>query len=195
MKKIITAFVFILGVLQLQAQNYDSYYLKKAYAALEEEKADVAQSAYNVYKKMTDKTDPDFELLLSDLQNKDQQKDDWKSECTIISVNETLSIVIQPFTIKNNVTLEKANATARASRLGNHTDWRLPTYEEILLILPNLDLSTNAYTWAWFQPEKFENVERNVININTFELGRMSNSENLKELCLIVRTFNPQKEQ
>ena len=73
MKKLLLLFSTLFIAFNLSAQNYDSY-LQKAYFALEEGKIEVAQSFYNVYKKMTEKTDLDFETLI-----KDADVNAWKS--------------------------------------------------------------------------------------------------------------------
>ena len=62
MKKILLLFSTLLFTFNLSAQDYDNY-LQSAYTALEEGKIEVAQSSYNIYKKMTGKTDSDFEIL------------------------------------------------------------------------------------------------------------------------------------
>lgn len=66
MKKILLLLGTLLCTFNLSAQNYD-FYLQKAYEALEVNKIDVAKASYNVYKKVTGKSDTDFERCLLNL--------------------------------------------------------------------------------------------------------------------------------
>ena len=192
MKKLLLITLLIgLYSIQLHAQDYNSY-LNKAYAALEEGKADVAQANYNVYVKMTDKTDPDFELLLKDLKESGVNNEDWKSKCTIIPINETKSIAVQPLEQTNiKVTRDAAISIAMASRLGNYTDWRLPTLNEIKIIIPNIEIS-NSVGGFWFQREKDTNNNyHNFIWYPSYTLGDRLNDWSILGACIIIRTFNP----
>ena len=56
----------LLCTFNLSAQNYD-FYLQKAYEALAANKIDVAKASYSVYKKVTGKSDTDFERCLLNL--------------------------------------------------------------------------------------------------------------------------------
>ena len=66
MKKILLLLGTLLCTFNLSAQNYD-FYLQKAYEALEVNKIDVAKASDNVYKKVTGKSDTDFERCLLNL--------------------------------------------------------------------------------------------------------------------------------
>lgn len=66
MKKILLLLGTLLCTFNLSAQNYD-FYLQKAYEALAVNKIDVAKASYNVYKKVTGKSDTDFERCLLNL--------------------------------------------------------------------------------------------------------------------------------
>lgn len=135
MKKFLLLLGMIFCAFNLSAQNYDSY-LQSAYTALVEGKIEVAQSSYNIYKKMTGKTDLDFETLI-----KDADVNAWKSSCHIIIVNDTLSLAVQKIAPNQTaVTYQVATIKAKASRLGNFTDWRLPKTSELEIILPNITI-------------------------------------------------------
>lgn len=145
MKKILLLFSTLLFAFNLSAQNYDSdYYLRQAYSALEEGKIEVAQSSYNIYTKMTGRTDLDFETLL-----KDADINAWKKSCYIIKVNDTLSLAVQRIDKHQiPVSYHVAKVKAQASRLGNFTDWRLPDKSELYIILPNISFHENeVYYW------------------------------------------------
>lgn len=66
MKKFLLLLGTLLCAFNLSAQNYD-FYLQKAYEALAVNKIDVAKASYNVYKKVTGKSDTDFERCLLNL--------------------------------------------------------------------------------------------------------------------------------
>lgn len=205
MKKLLLLFSTLFIAFNLSAQNYDSY-LQKAYSALEEGKIEVAQSFYNVYKKMTEKTDLDFETLI-----KDADVNAWKRSCYIIKVNDTLSLAVQHVDKQQiPVSYHIAEVKAKASRLGNFTDWRLPSNSELKIILPNLD-SGDVQSYYWTGKKKADFLIRvthvettsyeavNNVSYETIETyyeckkdGIMSESRGNKSIChkyIIVRTF------
>lgn len=143
MKKILLLFSTLLCALNLSAQNYDSY-LQRAYTALEEGKIEVAQSSYNIYKKMTGKTDVDFETLL-----KDKSENDWKKSCYIIDLGNGYCLAVQKVDESNTIYLNPIEAENRckSSRLGGFSDWRLPGKNELSVILAN-NLYPDGYYWA-----------------------------------------------
>lgn len=144
MKKILLLLGVLLFTLNLSAQNYDSY-LQKAYSALEKGRIEIAQSSYNVYKKMTGKSDLDFETLI-----KKADINAWKESCLIIKVNDTLSLAVQHIDKQQiPVSYHVAEVKAESSRLGNFTDWRLPSESELKIILPNIDSDeVQSYYWS-----------------------------------------------
>ena len=129
-------FLLLLGTLfcafNLSAQNYDSY-LQKAYSALEEGNVEAAQAYYSIYKKTTEKTDTDFEIILKDAESKDAKKNDWKNNCFIVDMGNGYYIA----GLKDLKCLDYKDAvqTCKSCRYGGFTDWRLPTKEEILMLL------------------------------------------------------------
>lgn len=143
MKKFLLLLGTLLCTINLSAQNYDSY-LQKAYSALEEGKIEVAQSFYNVYKKMTEKTDLDFETLIKDAESKDAKKNDWKNNCFIVDMGNGYCIA----GLKDLKYLDYKDAVqyCKSCRYGGFTDWRLPTKKEILMLLNYIPW--NKELWA-----------------------------------------------
>lgn len=144
MKKILLLFSTILFAFNLSAQNYDSY-LQRAYTALEEGKIEVAQSSYNIYKKMTDRTDLDFETLL-----KDKIDNDWTKSCYIIDLGDGYCLAVQIKSI-GKLDYEDANAFCESNRFGGYNDWRLPTKNELLTyfsVIINTANTKNDYYWT-----------------------------------------------
>lgn len=145
MKKILLLFGILLFAFNLSAQNYDSY-LQKAYSALEEGKIEVAQSFYNVYKKMTEKTDLDFETLI-----KDADVNAWKSSCYIIDYGNGKYIAVQKIDSSQvKLSYEAAMNRCKSSRLGGFNDWRLPTLDELHTVLSTINLPIKGFYWTAF---------------------------------------------
>lgn len=144
MKKILLLFSTLLFTFNLSAQDYDNY-LQSAYTALEEGKIEVAQSSYNIYKKMTGKTDSDFEILL-----KDKKDNDWQESCYILDLGNGYYLAAQkvdeskPIIYLNPI---EAENRCESSRLGGFSDWRLPGKDELSVILAN-HLYPDGYYWS-----------------------------------------------
>lgn len=143
MKRFLLLYSTLFFAFNLSAQNYDSY-LQRAYTALEEGKIEVAQSSYNIYKKMTGRTDLDFETLL-----KDKSENDWKKSCYIIDLGNGYYLAVQKVDESNPIYLNPIEAENRckSSRLGGFSDWRLPGKDELSVILAN-NLYPDGYYWA-----------------------------------------------
>ena len=145
MKKILLLFSTLLFAFNLSAQNYD-YYLQKAYSALEEGKIEVAQSSYNIYKKMTGKTDLDFETLI-----KDADVNAWKSSCHIIDCGNGKYLAVQKIDSSQvKLSYEAAMNRCKSSRLGGFNDWRLPTSDELSIVVSTITLPLNGFYWTSF---------------------------------------------
>lgn len=130
MKKILLLFSTLLFAINLSAQNYDNY-LQKAYSALEEGKIEVAQSSYNIYKKMTGRTDLDFETLI-----KDAVKNDWSKLCYIVDLGNGEYLVAQK-KVNCGLYFKDAKVYCQSSRLGGFVDWRLPSDDEAAILFAN----------------------------------------------------------
>lgn len=158
MKKMLLLLGTLLFAFNLSAQNYDSY-LQKAYSALEEGEIEIAQSSYNVYKKMTGKTDLDFETLI-----KDADVNAWKSSCHIIDCGDGYYLAVQKIdSLQVKLSFEAAKNRCKSSRLGGFNDWRLPTYYELSIVVSNITLPLNGFYWANYhiQTVKFNNPSYN----------------------------------
>lgn len=132
MKKILLLLGMTLLGHIVYSQNYDSY-LQKAYSALEEGNVEAAQAYYNVYKKITEKTDTDFEVILKDAESKDAKKNDWKNNCFIVDMGN--GYYIAGLKDCKHLVYKDAVQNCKSCRYGGFTDWRLPTKEEILMLL------------------------------------------------------------
>ena len=128
----------------LSAQNYDSY-LQRAYTALEEGKIEVAQSSYNIYTKMTGRTDLDFETLL-----KDKIDNDWAKSCYIIDLGDGYCLAAQ-IPSSSPVTFEAAKNRSESSRLGGFKDWRLPSEEELNILYVSGKFTFSGYLWISYK--------------------------------------------
>lgn len=145
MKKLLLLFCTLLCTFNLSAQNYENY-LQKAYSALEEGKIEVAQSSYNIYKKMTGKTDLDFETLI-----KDADVNAWKKLCYIIDCGNGKYLAVQKTdSLQTKLTYEAAMNRCKSSRIGGFNDWRLPTADELHTILATIDLPIKGFYWTAF---------------------------------------------
>lgn len=146
MKKFLLLLGTLLCAFNLSAQNYDGY-LQRAYSALNEGKIEVAQSSYNVYKKLTGKTDSDFEILL-----KDKIDNDWTKSCHIIDLGNGEYLAVQKvdsYALK----YDNAQQVCEANRLGGFTDWRLPSVEECITYFSQLK-HTRISTTFWTRDKK-----------------------------------------
>lgn len=152
MKQILLLLSVLLFTLNLSAQNYDEL-LQKAYSALGEGKIEVAQSSYNIYKKMTKKTDVDFEILL-----KDKIDNDWQKSCYIVDLGDGYCLAAQ-IPSSSPVTFEAAKNRSEASRLGGFKDWRLPSEEELNILYASGKFTFSGYLWIFYE------------RIYTFKLG------------------------
>lgn len=155
MKKFLLLLGMIFCAFNLSAQNYDSY-LQKAYSALEEGKIEVAQSFYNVYKKMTEKTDLDFETLI-----KDADVNAWKSSCYIIDCGNGKYIAVQKIDSSQvKLSYEAAMNRCKSSRLGGFNDWRLPTSDELSIVVSTITLPLNSFYWTSYHKFSEEGDKR-----------------------------------
>ena len=94
---------------------------------------------YSVYKELTNKVDENFESLLSN--------GEWINKCYIIYLSDSTAIAVQkPDTLKS-VTYNVAEINAEASRVGDFFDWRLPSEDEMQLILANITSLSNNNFW------------------------------------------------
>ena len=120
------------------ADNYDSY-LQKAYEQLGQGDSVSAKRYYVVWQKLTQSQDIEFETLLKEMQNASQAMNKWLDDCYIVVIDKDYSLAIQKKSISNKyLKWSDARQTALSSRLGDFVDWRLPSYEEMCIIMQNL---------------------------------------------------------
>lgn len=120
------------------ADNYDSY-LQKAYEQLGQGDSVSAKRYYVVWQKLTQSQDIEFETLLKEMQNASQTMNKWLDDCYIVVIDKDYSLAIQKKSISNKyLKWSDARQAALSSRLGDFVDWRLPSYEEMCIIMQNL---------------------------------------------------------
>lgn len=141
MKRIlVTIFLLVISLVYTVAQNYDLY-LKKAFEHLEKGNKENAERSYRVYQSMTGKSNSDFEARLENF-----EIDDWKKDCYIIAFNDSISLAVQKIDPnQSKVIYSTAKKIAKASRVGNFFDWRLPYIEELQIIIPNIPKDALVY--------------------------------------------------
>lgn len=155
MKKILFLLCMTLLGHIVYSQNSESY-LQKAYSALEEGNVEAAQAYYNVYKKITEKTDTDFEVIL-----KDADVNAWKSSCYIIDCGNGEYIAVQKIDSSQvELSYEAAMNRCKSSRLGGFNDWRLPTYDELSIVVSNITLPLNSFYWTSYHKFSEEGDKR-----------------------------------
>lgn len=130
--------VAFVATIVMQAQD-NTNYLAKAFELLLEGNIESAEKHYIVHKKLTGQTDNDFEALLQEKKEKGTQHI-WEEYCFMISSSDSI-LAVQKVSISNQTfSWSEANRIATSSRLGEYSDWRLPTEEELSIILCNLSL-------------------------------------------------------
>lgn len=137
MKKILLlVFSILIMSSTIQAQETTNY-LAKAFELLLEGNIESAEKHYIVYKKTTGQTDAEFEAML---ENEKSTTTSWKDKCYIVDFNNKYALAIQKKSISYKTeTWYDAQRKAKDSRIGGFMDWRLPTIEELSVILANTD--------------------------------------------------------
>lgn len=147
MKSISTIFaILIFSIVSVSAQNYDEY-LQTAYKHLQQGNIEMAQKAYSIYCNLSESRDIAFEQKIEE----SRLQKDWKSKCLIIPLDETIMIAVQKIPAEQlPVSLSTAAQYAKLSTLGDFSDWRLPTKDELSKIIssiPNKELfSSNVFS-------------------------------------------------
>ena len=142
--------VAFVATIVMQAQD-NTNYLTKAFELLLEGNVESAEKHYIVHKKLTGQTDTDFEAMLEGAKGKSSES--WKDECYIVPVNSEYMLAVQKASITDGIRLEydEACKAAEASRLGDFTDWRVPTEQEMSILVANLSSvfkRTSGYFWT-----------------------------------------------
>ena len=140
MKKFLSILlVALIATAVIQAQEATNY-LTKAFELLLKGNIESAEKHYIVHKKITGQTDAEFEAML---ENEKSTTTSWKDECYIVDFNNEYALAIQKKSISEKTdTWYDAQRKAKDSRIGGFMDWRLPTIEELSVILANTDKIT-----------------------------------------------------
>ena len=156
MKKILLLLGTLLCAINLSAQNSENY-LQKAYSALEEGNVKAAQAYYSLYKRTTEETDTDFEVILKDAESKDA----WKSSCYIIDCGNGEYIAVQKIDSSQvKLSYEAAMNRCKSSRLGGFNDWRMPTSDELSIVVSTITLPLNSFYWTSYHKFSEEGDKR-----------------------------------
>ena len=172
----------------VQAQNNETY-LSKAFELLLEGNVKSAENHYTVYKKLSGKTDADFETMLQT--EKANKENAWMDECYIIDIDNEYALAVQKssFLEAKGYIHSDASRLAKSSRLGSFTDWRLPTLDEISIVFANLPSGTiksfndNDADYYW------TSVIKGGAFVFVYKSGRELTCTSCKNNYIIVRKF------
>lgn len=153
MKRILTFVLLLVVSLYAVGQDYDLY-LQEAFKHLEKGNKEDAEKCYGVYKKMTNKTDVHFESLLL----KFREKDEWQKSCHIIDLGDGYTLAVQK-KAGDDLRQFEAHEKALGNRLGGFNDWRLPTKEELQIIVANLTVSSWKGKYYWTNTEEVSKLK------------------------------------
>lgn len=190
MRKIFILWAMLITAFAVQAQNSETY-LTKAFELLLEGNVKSAENHYTVYKKLSGKTDADFETMLQT--EKANKENAWMDECYIIDIDNEYALAVQKssFLEAKEYSHSDAFRLAKSSRLGSFTDWRLPTLDEISIVFANLPSGTIKYfndinaDYYWTS-----SVATNNRNIFVYRDGEEYNcSDSCRCNFIIVRKF------
>lgn len=202
MRKIFILWAMLITAFAVQAQNNETY-LSKAFELLLEGNVKSAENHYTVYKKLSGKTDADFEAMLQN--DKANQKDAWRDECYIIDVDSQYALAVQKSSISEKMLLyNDASLYAQSSRVAGFTDWRLPSLKEMMLIVSNLPYNTFDFKreikyfgnreeidsyWTTTIGTNAEGKSHYVVKVGVKSIKTDDYYENWKINFLIVRKF------
>ena len=152
MKNILLLFGILLFAFDLSAQNYEQY-LQQAYEFVNNGDIVKARQCYEIYKKMTEKSNPALEIRLEKITDKTQ----WMEKCHIIAIDDTTSIAMQFVeTGQSPLSYPDAETAAADSRTFGFTDWTLPTPKLMKAITESLSSKYLPYEEYWCGKEKKE---------------------------------------
>lgn len=150
MKNILLLFGILLFAFDLSAQNYEQY-LQQAYEFVNNGDIVKARQCYEIYKKMTEKSNPALEIRLKKMTDKTQ----WMEKCHIIAIDDTTSIAMQFVeTGQSQLSYPDAETAAADSRTFGFTDWTLPTQKLMKAITESLSSKYLPYEEYWCKKEK-----------------------------------------
>ncbi len=192
MKKFLSILlVAFVATIVMQAQD-NTNYLAKAFELLLEGNVESAEKHYIVHKKLTGQTDADFEAMLEGEKRKSSES--WKDQCYIVPLNSEYMLAVQKASITDGIKLEYYDAckAAEASRLGDFTDWRVPTEQEMSILVANLSsVFNNTYTSNYFwTTHQLRSTETIVVNrYNAKERRDYTSKGGYEYDYVIVRKF------
>lgn len=180
----------------LFAQDEYKGYLDEAYKQIAIQNCNGAEKNYKIYKQLSGKTDASFEALYAECMNVNNPKD-WRDDCWLINLANGDTLAVQKGT--ENVGCFRygdAKLRAESSRLGGFTDWRLPTKEEMaVIVLQHNYYENNDCPWFWTATLYYETGKLYVNGCSDYAviiscLGRQDKSnKNLSQYYLCVRKF------
>jgi len=160
---IATLFIGSSTVLFAQAES-GNYYLQMIGQRLSEGDCESAQRNYNMWKKLTEKTDADIEAEIEFCQkaNTNIKTNKNTSDSLYIGMDyqggriayldgsKKHGLIITIHNVTNEeVTWAAANDTCKALKIGGYIDWRLPSKEELLEICKKKSLfGLFSYYWT-----------------------------------------------
>ena len=198
MRKIFILWAMLITAFAVQAQNNETY-LSKAFELLLEGNVKSAENHYIVYKKLSGKTDADFETMLQT--EKANKENAWMDECYIIDIDNEYDLAVQKSSISEKAhKFHDAYRYARSSRLGGFTDWYLPDLNELTIVLANLPSGTikpygSKYTssgwgssyWAHTYRDKF--LVYVIVRYSGYDASGSCDPSSCKHNFIIVRKF------
>ena len=170
MKNILLLFGILLFAFDLSAQNYEKY-LQQACEFVNNGDIVKARQCYEIYKKMTEKSNPALEIRLKKMTDKTQ----WMEKCHIIAIDDTTSIAMQFVeTGQSQLSYPDAETAAADSRTFGFTDWTLPTPKLMKAITESLSSKYLPYEEYWCKKEKCDASSPIIIVRKSMHAGRIS---------------------
>lgn len=173
MKKILFIISFVIFcILTASAQN--DYYLTTAYKKLSEGNIESAENNYNAYKKMSGQSDTNFESLLKEKKN--TENDAWKKECYIVEFNTGKRLAVYKRWSSLLYTYESADELVFSSNLLGFNDWEIPDKDEMALIVATIGSKLpygNYWTseeWWLVGDDVIKRVERKLYKKDVLEV-------------------------
>lgn len=193
MRKIFILLAMLITAFAVQAQNNETY-LSKAFELLLEGNVKSAENHYTVYKKLSGKTDADFETMLQT--EKANKENAWMDECYIIDIDNEYALAVQKSSIsKKAQKFDDALRYARSSRLGGFTDWYLPDLNELTIVFANLPSGTikpynvNNYNRYWANTYRGKFLVYVIVTFGGYDASYSCEPNGCTYNFIIVRKF------
>lgn len=155
MKQYLLLCCLLMTVCIAEAQG-DNYYLGEAFKLLAEGNIESAERNYNVYKKMTSKTDLDFEMLLREL--KEKQRNNTQQLKIGDKYNGYVICYLDETKLSGWILMIDNRTGSWYNQQGSYSSWRIPSLEETKIIYKNrFALGLNQTYWTSTQAKKVAN--------------------------------------